>query len=65
LRLIIVEFAILVALFSFSGMATAQVSTSAIDGLFSKFVSARDPGCALLVIKDGKPVIRKGYGVAD
>jgi CubicO group peptidase (beta-lactamase class C family) len=65
MRLIIGEFVILIALFSCSSMATAQVSTSAIDALFSKFVSARDPGCAVLVIKDGKQVIRKGYGVAD
>jgi len=28
-------------------------------------VSAHDPGCAVLVIKDGQPVFRKGYGVAD
>ena len=45
--------------------AHAQVSPSAIDALFSKFESARDPGCAVLVIKDGKAVFRKGYGVAE
>jgi CubicO group peptidase (beta-lactamase class C family) len=45
--------------------ASAQVSTAAIDGLFAKFVSPHDPGCAVVVIKDGQPVFRKGYGVAD
>jgi CubicO group peptidase (beta-lactamase class C family) len=33
--------------------------------LFSKFESARDPGCAVLVIKDGKAILRKEYGVAQ
>ncbi len=53
------------ALLSSSNAAPAQVSTAAIDNLFSKFVSTHDPGCAVLVIKDGQPVFRKGYGVAD
>ena len=48
-----------------SMIASAQVSPAQIDALFSKFSSAREPGCAVLVIKDGKPVFRKGYGVAD
>jgi CubicO group peptidase (beta-lactamase class C family) len=52
------------AILSFSGTAIAQVPASAIDRLFSKF-SAHDPGCAVLVIKDGEPVFRKGYGVTD
>jgi CubicO group peptidase (beta-lactamase class C family) len=56
---------VLVALLSWSNAAPAQVSTAAIDSLFSKFVSPHDPGCAVLVIKDGQPVFRKGYGVAD
>jgi CubicO group peptidase (beta-lactamase class C family) len=54
-----------VALLSWPNAAPAQVSAAAIDSLFSKFVSTRDPGCAVLVIKDGRPVFRKGYGVAD
>jgi CubicO group peptidase (beta-lactamase class C family) len=56
---------VFVALLSWSNAAPAQVSTAAIDNLFSKFVSTHDPGCAVLVIKDGQPVFRKGYGVAD
>src|ERR1700739_343935 len=42
-----------------------QVSPAPIDALFSKFDSARDTGCAVLVIKDGRAVFRKGYGVAE
>lgn len=48
-----------------SVVASAQVSASQIDALFSKFDNPREPGCALLVIKDGQPVFRKGYGVTD
>jgi CubicO group peptidase (beta-lactamase class C family) len=43
----------------------AQVSDSQIDVLFTKFANPHEPGCAVLVIKDGKPVFRKGYGVTD
>src|SRR5205807_1446926 len=62
-------FAVLVALLSSSSIismgAPAQVPATAIDSLFSQFVSAHEPGCAVLVIKDGLPVLRKGYGVTD
>ncbi len=62
-------FAVLMALLSLSNAASnaapARIPAAAIDTLFAKFVSAHDPGCAVLVIKDGKPVFRKGYGVAD
>src|SRR5467141_4047418 len=60
-------FAVLMALLSSSSssIAPAQISDATIDSLFAKFVSAHDPGCAVLVIKDGQPVFRKGYGVAD
>ncbi len=58
-------FVVLMAFLSWPHAAPAQASVAAIDGLFSKFVSSRDPGCAVLVIKDGQPVFRKGYGVTD
>ena len=45
--------------------ASAQVSTAQIDALFSRFSNPKEPGCAVLVIKDGKPVFRKGYGATD
>jgi CubicO group peptidase (beta-lactamase class C family) len=53
------------ALFAWPNAAPAQVPAAAVDSLFSKFVSAHEPGCAVLVIKDGRPVFRKGYGVTD
>jgi len=52
-------------LLSASIAASAEVRASQIDPLFSKFANPREPGCAVLVIKDGKPVFRKGYGVTD
>ena len=61
-------FAIVMAILSSSSIsiaAPAQVSAAAINGLFAKFVNAHEPGCAVLVIKDGLPVFRKGYGVTE
>jgi len=46
------------------GQLRAEVNSAAIDEIFSKF-PARDPGCAVLVIKDGRRVFRRGYGVAE
>src|SRR6266852_5937692 len=62
-------FAVLMALLASSNDASntapARVPATAINGLFAKFVSAHEPGCAVLVVKDGQPVFRKGYGVTD
>lgn len=41
-------------------MVSAQIET-----LVSKFTTAREPGCAVLVVNNGKTVVRKGYGVTD
>src|ERR1019366_4024557 len=65
MRLVIGGFAVLIALLSCSNVALAQVPAAAIGTLFSKFASAHDPGCAVLVIKDGQPVFRHGYGLTD
>jgi CubicO group peptidase (beta-lactamase class C family) len=59
------KFVVLMVLVSCASAASAQVSNADIDSLFSKFASAHDPGCAVLVIKDGRPVFQKGYGVAN
>ena len=45
--------------------ADVQVIASQIESIFAKFTSPREPGCAVLVIKDGEPVFRKGYGITD
>lgn len=35
------------------------------DALFSGLVSGRDPGAAVVVLKEGRPVFERCYGVAD
>lgn len=45
--------------------ASAQVSPTQIDALFSTLKSTAAPGAAVLVIQNGKPVFRRGYGVTD
>ena len=42
--------------------ATTQVTASQIEPIFSKFTSTLEPGCAVLVIKDGKVVAAMGCG---
>jgi CubicO group peptidase (beta-lactamase class C family) len=58
-------FVVLMALVLRSDGPSAQVPAAQMDSLFAKFVSARDPGSAVLVVKDGHAVFRRGYGVTD
>jgi CubicO group peptidase (beta-lactamase class C family) len=46
-------------------LATAQVSSTQIDAIFSGLKSGNAPGAAVLVVRQGKPVFRQGYGVTD
>jgi CubicO group peptidase (beta-lactamase class C family) len=43
----------------------AQVSNSQIDAVFDSLKSTNAPGAAVLVVSNGKPVFRRGYGVTD
>ena len=43
----------------------AQVSADRIDAIFAPLKSSNAPGAVVLVIRDGKPVFRSGYGVTD
>lgn len=38
---------------------------SQIDAAFSASLNPAEPGAAVLVVKDGKTLLRKGYGLAD
>jgi CubicO group peptidase (beta-lactamase class C family) len=51
--------------FVFSAVAWAQVSPDQIDGIFSSLKSTTAPGAAVLVVRNGRPVFRRGYGVTD
>jgi len=45
--------------------ASAQVSSSQIDPIFASLKSPNAPGAAVLVVRNGRPVFRRGYGVTD
>ncbi len=46
-------------------LAAAQVSSSQIDAIFASLKFRDSPGAAVLVVRNGKPVFRRGYGVSD
>ncbi|MBA4146505.1 MAG: beta-lactamase family protein [Verrucomicrobia bacterium] len=52
-------------LFSFVSVAMSQPSETTVDALFKAYAGPTTPGAAVMVIKDGKPVFTKGYGMAD
>ena len=52
-------------LLALSATASAQVSPSQIDAIFAPLKSTDAPGAAVLIIRNGKPVFRRGYGVTD
>jgi CubicO group peptidase (beta-lactamase class C family) len=45
--------------------ASSQVSSPQIDAIFTPLKSATAPGAAVLVVRNGNPVFRRGYGVTD
>src|SRR5437588_5172185 len=49
----------------FSTRASGQVSPTELDAIFSSLRSSKAPGVAVLVVRHGRPVFRRGYGVTD
>jgi len=49
----------------FSIRASGQVSSTQVDAIFSSLRSSKAPGAAVLVVRDGRPVFGRGYGVTD
>jgi CubicO group peptidase (beta-lactamase class C family) len=45
--------------------ASAQVSSPQADAIFSSLKSSNAPGAAVLVVREGRAVFRRGYGVTD
>lgn len=43
----------------------ADQMTDQVDKLFAKWDKKDSPGCALAIIKDGKIIYKRGYGMAD
>jgi CubicO group peptidase (beta-lactamase class C family) len=58
-------FALLLALACPSISASAQASSAQIDAIFSGLRSTNAPGAAVLVVRNGRLVFRRGYGVTD
>jgi CubicO group peptidase (beta-lactamase class C family) len=56
---------LLVVALTFSFPSSAQVSPNQIDAIFSALKSDQSPGAAVLVVRDGRIVFRRGYGVTD
>ena len=44
---------------------TGSPLAARLDALLTKIYPAQDPGAAVIVVRDGKPILRKGYGMAD
>jgi CubicO group peptidase (beta-lactamase class C family) len=49
----------------FATQTFAQTVPDEIDAIFAPLKSSHAPGVAVLVVRDGKPVFRRGYGVTD
>src|SRR5438552_15796779 len=43
----------------------SQTNETVVDALFHDFDQTNAPGAAVTVIKDGKPLLAKGHGLAD
>lgn len=60
------KYFLLLILCSFSVISFGQIKESqAIDSLFIEWDKPDVPGCALGIIKDGKLIYSKGYGIGD
>lgn len=46
-------------------LAATPDQVAAIDRMFAEAYPASGPGAAVLIVQDGKPVLRKGYGMAE
>lgn len=48
-----------------AGCATADTRTAQTDRLMQRYQGADVPGASLLILKDGQPLVSRGYGMAD
>lgn len=57
--------AALLLLFHTVALAQALPTEAQLDAVVASYFKADEPGAAVLVMRDGKPLLRKGYGMAD
>ena len=57
--------ALLAITVSAGASSSAQVSSDQIDAIFTPLKSDSAPGLAVLVVRNGREVFRRGYGVTD
>ena len=48
-----------------SNPPAAESTEARVDKLFAQFDKKDSPGCALAVVRDGRVVYKRGYGMAD
>lgn len=57
--------AALLLLFHTAALAAEVPTEAQLDAVVASYFKAGEPGAAVLVMRDGKPLLRKGYGMAD
>ena len=45
--------------------ATDKANAAKLDKLFETWNKADSPGCALGIVRDGEPIVARGYGMAN
>jgi CubicO group peptidase (beta-lactamase class C family) len=65
LRMVIFLSVFAVAQTSSAQVTLAKVSSTQIDAIFSSLKSSNAPGAAVLVVRNGRAVFRRGYGAAN
>jgi CubicO group peptidase (beta-lactamase class C family) len=57
--------AALLLLFHAAAVAQPVPTEAQLDAVVASYFKPNEPGAAVLVMRDGKPLLRKGYGLAD
>ncbi len=56
---------LLMSLLASNALAASGLTAEQLDPLFAEYNKPNVPGASVAVLKDGKPLIAKGYGLAD
>jgi len=60
-----VQVKIAICLLIASALAAAASPPSAVDSIFAPLINPKSPGAAVLLRKNGKTIVQRGYGVRD